>query len=166
MMIDARSRRSWDINTGNQDVLCQTFGSSSSSSGADPNVLFSGLRNGAIALHDLRTAGAQPKFKLVRPHRHLASSDKKAGNVVTSLKFPAPGQVGDGSYIYSGYFSEDCLEVPPFLCSSVLIPPLALTPLFDISFSSTLTPVLSNLLLVAPFSRHPCCYSSEQTVVK
>ena len=105
-MIDARSRRSWDVNTGNQDVLCQIFGSSSSSSSsssstADASLLFSGLRNGDVIVHDLRSTGGQPKFRLTRPNRHLAQNAKRGDFVVTSLKFPG-GAHNDGNYIYSG----------------------------------------------------------------
>ena len=102
-MIDAKSRRSWDVNTGKQDVFCQTFGSSSafSSAASDPNSLYSGLRNGDVVVHDLRSTGAQPRFRLSRPNRRLAQNARGGDLVVTSLKFPR-GQNPDGNYIYSG----------------------------------------------------------------
>jgi len=95
LMIDARSRRSWDVNTGKQDVLCQTF------SETDPNMLFSGLRNGAVSVHDIRSTNNYPRYSLARPNRHKADNARTGSNIVTSIKFPK-GPKADENYVFTG----------------------------------------------------------------
>jgi WD40 repeat protein len=93
LLIDARSRCSWDVNTGNQDTLCQAFGET------DPNVLFSGLRNGSVLAHDIRSTACQAQYRLGHSHRHRSTNN--SNGMITSIRCPR-GSRSDANYIFTG----------------------------------------------------------------
>ncbi|XP_063427372.1 DDB1- and CUL4-associated factor 4-like [Mytilus trossulus] len=82
LLLDVQTRRLWEINTHNSDVLCQVF------SKQNGNCLYSGTRNSQIFTHDLRSISTYAVnqltqsssvcgLQLLQNDVHLLASDVK-----------------------------------------------------------------------------------------